>query len=128
MGMLPNNNNIFENNIKYSSITFLKYTKLPPMQHAAKFFENYEIDKINKKYSLYANKTQKKHKKKYKKNYISKKIKMENKFILLKKNANRPDKIRIYDTRSPFCFTLMNIKVLLHILGYAKIYFSTFVV
>lgn len=45
---------------------------------------------------------------------------MKNKFILLKKNSNRPDKVRVYDTRSNFSFTLINIKVIQGDTGHAK--------
>jgi len=114
MGMSNENLDAFRYNVKYSSLTFLKYAKLVNIRDQNTLFLNYELDKINKKYTPEISKSEKKYKIVDKKYQISKKmkkkLKTENKFILLKKNANRPDKIRIYDTRSNYSFTLMNIK------------------
>nr|BAS01671.1 splicing factor 3bA [Lotharella vacuolata] len=103
-----------KNHVRYSSVTFSKYIKLLSRINKNIIFENYEIEKINKRFHLKNNKIKKKFNININNICINKKkkikIKMENKFILLKKIANRPDKIGIHDTRSKFCFSLVNIK------------------
>ena len=137
--MQNENQDVFKNNVKYSSITFLKYIKLSVIRSFflskldnIQIFKSHEIDKINKKYTPNINAIQYKPKHTITKYQINKKmkkkLKMENKFILLKKSADRPDKIRIYDTCSKYSFTLMNIKVKYNLLGYAEIYTCTFAV